>query len=180
MPGMMDRYARAMGSSNLRSQEITTNSDADVIGAAGMAGVRQPLAMALARLMSGDNRASIDVTAQLSTLAWGKAQAMRVKLKRAQADDMAAAVLGWMRGGVCKPCGGHGFELQSDAVLGESRAVLSDRHCKHCKGTGKVPFEREFHKDLVELARWLLVKVEEESSKAGPAVMAKLAQRMGL
>lgn len=168
MSKILDRYAGAVRSSNLRSSSDSTYSDSDVLGAVGLAGKQNPLAMALARLFCGDNHAARDLVQILSELAWGKALALRIDLKRTQADDMARAVLAWHRDGVCKVCGGHGFRL----IVGAP--ALSENACESCK-FGKIPFEPNFHAEQRVVAWWLVGQVEREQSIAGPAAMTKLA-----
>jgi hypothetical protein len=175
MAAITDRYASAVRSSDLSNKaepDATISTDSDVVGAFGLAGKRNPLAVALTRLFTGDNGASTEVVAILSSLAWGKADAMRVQLKRTQADDMARAVLAWHREGHCRACNGHGYELIPGAPS------LSGSHCSACDGTRKVPFAREFGANMRGLAFWLLGEVEREQSVAGPAAMAKLGPRL--
>ena len=182
-----DRYSTAVHSSNLKSKPETTFSDADVLGAAGLAGKAErtlpdgtvirgaPLGIALMRLLSGDNTASREIVAILADSAVGKAWRMDgMKLQRVQADDMARAVLAWYRDGTCKPCGGHGYLLMQGAPS------LSEHTCPACKGTRKVPFDSAFSLELVLLARWMLAEVEREIAFAGPAAMAALAPRLDL
>lgn len=161
-----------MRSGNLLSKPDTTYSDTDVLGAVGLAGKRHPLAMALARLFVGDNHAARELVEILSAMAWGKALALRVELKRTQADDMARAVLAWHRDGVCRECGGHGYQL----IVGAPS--IGDNACPACRGTRKVPFDSQFSIERLVVARWLLAAVEREQAIAGPAAMAKLADRM--
>ena len=92
MSKILDRYAGAVHSSNLSVKETTVYSDSDVLGAAGLAGKRHALAMALTRLMSGDKQATHDTVRVLAELAWGKAHSLDMKLKRTQATDLAKAV----------------------------------------------------------------------------------------
>ena len=167
-----DRYSSAIHSSNLKSKPDTHSSDSDVLGAAGLAGKRAPLAMALLRLLSGDNHASRDVVDIMAGMLDGKAYRMQVELTRVEAADMARAVLAWVRDGVCTPCGGLGFQRI------EGAPSLSEHVCQACRGTGKRPFEREFPMVRVLLAQWMLAEVERELATAGPAAMAALAPRL--
>lgn len=172
MSRILDRYASAVSSANLRSAAATTYSDSDVLGAAGLAAKRNPLAMALARLFCGDNRAARDLVAILAALAWDKAMALKIEIKRTQADDMARAVLAWHRDGVCRACGGHGYQL----IAGTP--TIGDNACPACRGTRKVPFEPQFALERRLVAMWLLAEIECEQARAGPAARAKLADRM--
>ena len=170
---ILDRYASAIRSSNLKSAPDTTHSDTDVLGAIGLAARRHPLAVALARLFLSDNRGADRVVEILADMAWGKAAAMNVKLRRVQAEGMAQAVLAWHRDGRCKACGGHGFALVHGAP------VVGTSACPTCRGAGRIPFDSAFRDaDLLRVARWLVAEVEREQNLAGPAAMAKLAERM--
>ena len=89
-------------------------------------------------------------------------------------DDMARAVLSWHRDGICRKCGGHGFQIIAGTpTIGESA-------CTACRGTRKIPFDRNFSLETLDLARWLLGEVEKEQAKAGPAAMAALAPKLDL
>ena len=171
---ILERYASAICSSNLLSEERTTYSDSDVIGAAGFAAHSHPLAMALQRLFAGDDRAAAAIVEILSQMAWAKAHALRVKLKRTEADDLAMAVLAWYREGVCKPCGGHGYAVIPGTL------TIGEHECGACRGAGRVDFDGQFSTARRELARWLLAEVDSEQSKAGPAAMAALAPRLDI
>jgi hypothetical protein len=173
-----DRYASAVRSSNLKSKPDTLSSDSDVLGAAGLAGKKAPLALALARLFSGDNHAVREIVELLEEKVVGKAFRVGVEITRLQAADMGRSVLAWHRDGTCKACGGHGFRLVGDARIGQGRASLSEHHCQACKGSRKVLFDRQFALERLDLARWLLAEVEREMAIAGPLAMAKLAPRL--
>lgn len=175
MSKVLDRYASAVHSSNLKSDPRTTYSDSDMCGAAGLAGKNKPLAMALARLFSGDNTAAHELVRIMAELVWNKKRHFGVEdFKRRTAEDMARAVLAWHRDGACRPCGGHGFEL-----IPGTRTV-GGTSCRACKGTAKVPFDKQFPLERLGMARWLLNEVERELADAGSAAMAKLAPRLEL
>lgn len=179
---ILDRYSGAVNSSNLAVDAKTTFSDSDVLGAMGIADRRltyderhpHSLAVKLARLFMGDNKAAREIVAVLAEMAFKKRSAMKVKLKRVQAKDMAKAALAWHRDGTCKPCGGHGKTL----IPGTK--TLSDHECQPCLGSGKMPFERQFKVEHRELARWLVVEMETEMGVAGPAAMMALAPKLEL
>lgn len=184
---IIERYASAVRSANLKSDPRTMMSDTDVLGAMGLADrdlrrgsdykgravTRAPLAVALQRLFLGDNTAAVQIVEIMSDEIWRQARKDRVKLDRVQAVDMAKACLAWHRHGRCRPCGGHGYEL----IPGTK--TLGTRECEACHGAGKVPFESQFQKPLRELARWTLAEMERHQSQAGPAAMEKLRERMG-
>jgi len=181
-----DRYSSAVHSSNLKSKPETTFSDADVLGAAALAGKAErtlpdgtvvrgaPLGIALMRLLSGDNSASREIVSILASSAKGKAKRDGMSLKWVQCEDIGRSVLAWFRDGVCRPCGGHGYLLMQGAPS------LSEHACPACRGTRKVPFDTHFSLETVLLARWLLAEVEREIAFAGPAAMAALAPRLEL
>lgn len=174
-----DRYCTAVRSSNLKSKPDTTFSDSDVLGAGGLAAKRAPLAMALLRLFSGDNHAAREIVQQLGAMADGKAYRLGVTMTRLECEDMGRSVLAWCRDGRCKVCGGHGFRLAGEAKIGEGRGVLSEHSCPACD-RGRVPFDRQFKEERVELARWLRGQIEQEASKAGAMAMQSLAPRLDL
>lgn len=171
MSKIQDRYASAVHSHDLKSRAETTYSDTDVLGAAGLAAKRSPLAIALMRLFAGDDRDVFTVVRIMTDKVVGKTQGY---MPRADAESMARAVLAWFRDGTCRACGGHGFQ-----VIPQTR-TLSDIECLACRGRGKIPFEREFSVVHRDLARWLLAEVEREQAIAGQEAMKKLAPRMDL
>lgn len=187
MSKVQGRYFSAVNSGNLRSNPNTYMSDSDMLGAAGFAARGRtvvagghihkrpphPLAVGLARLFAGDDREARQIVAILSSMAWGKAKAEGVKLKRVQADDMASHVLAWFRHGTCKACGGHGYKVVG-GLLGHSRAVISDAPCDDCEGAGKVSFLMPFTPAQMSIARWLREEVEIEQSVAGAEIMKAL------
>ncbi len=169
-----DRYSRAVRSKNLRS-EAEKVGDADTLGAAGLAGKHHPLAMALLRLFVGDNSSARDIVNILAGMAVSKAWHWdKVTLDANEAVDIARKVLAWHRDGVCKACGGHGH------MVIPGTTTIGEQACGSCRGTGRVPFDREFSMERIPLARWLLSEVERETAKAGPAAMASLAPRLEL
>lgn len=178
MSYILTRYARAISSGNLKSDARTTSSDADVLGAAGLAAKKNPLAVALERLFLGDGRAAVDVVALLADDVWRYARTDRKKLRRAESEVLAQAVLAWCRSGTCKPCGGHGYMILG--TLGTGRAVVSDHECQACRGTKKVLFEPQFTARELPWAYWVRDRIEAQLSLAGPAIMRKLAKEMEL
>ena len=77
---IQDRYASAIRSSNLQTDERTTYSDTDVLGAFGLAGKEHPLSVALQRLFLGDNGAAEAVVGILAELVRQKANGMRLRM----------------------------------------------------------------------------------------------------
>ncbi len=174
MSVIIERYASAVRSTNLRSDVRSVASDTDVLGSMGLAARDFPLAVALQRLFCGDNKAAAAIAETLADDAWREARAMRVKLNRVEAYDMAQACLAWHRDGVCKPCGGHG------KLLIPGTKTLGNRDCKDCRGVGKMPFERQFPGHQRELAGWLVAHMEQHQSKAGPEAMKRLSAHLSL
>ena len=160
-----DRYASAINSSNLLSIAGTTFSDTDVLGAAALASRKRPLAIALARLLYGDNKAARDVVSTLEDLVWRQARARGIKSHQVGARALAQAALGWYRHGACKACHGHG------RMLIPGTTVIGERECSNCNGAGRVPFERQFPPEQRELARWAAARIEREQSLAWPLAM---------
>lgn len=175
---ILERYASAIHSSNLKSEPRTNASDSDVLGAGGLAAKDQPLAVALERLFRGDSHAAADIVALLASEVWEQSAADRRKLRRVEAEALAQAVLAWFRSGTCKPCGGHGYAIIG--TLGTGRAVKSDQECPACRGTKKVLFEPQFTARTLPYAYWLRDRIEAQSCIAGPAMMRKLGKEMGL
>jgi hypothetical protein len=181
-----NRYASAIHSSNLAVDSSTYMSDPDVLGAMGLADKALttgrsgdgtpvkpvPLAVPLERLFAGDNNAVYDIVRMLADMAWRRARADDVKMNHAQAKDLAQACLAWHRDGACKPCGGRRW------LLIEGTTSLSQNECPDCRGTGKMPFERQFRPEHRELARWLTAEMGRAAGHAGPQAMKALAPRL--
>ncbi|EHR71375.1 hypothetical protein BurJ1DRAFT_2546 [Burkholderiales bacterium JOSHI_001] len=161
------RYTKAIGSHDLRAAP-TGLADVDYLGAAGLAAKSNELAMLLARARAGDNHASQHLVPVLAGLLWGKAQALRVKLKRPEADELARAVLAWHRDPGCKTCSSLGFRKMVGAP------ALSGDPCPTCRGTGRMPFDSLVAKPHLEVARWLQAKVERDEGRAGALMVRAL------
>ena len=169
-----DRYASAINSRTLTVDPKTTMSDTDVLGAYGLAAKRAPLAVALSRLLAGDNHAQAEVVQHLADDAWRHARYLRVKCSPVEAADLARACLAWYRHGACKPCGGHGkLKIPGTVTLG-----VED--CPACRGFGRMPLEAQVIEHHRELARRLVAMMERGLATAGPAAMERLAPRMEL
>lgn len=172
-----DSYAVAVATRHLAAGPADRTTNADVLGAAGLAGRRSPLAMSLLRLFVGDVKEAPRTVDILARMVQGKAaQPGGVALTHTDAADIARAVLAWHRFGQCPACTGHGFEL---AGVQGGRRAFSGRPCMPCGGTGKIPFESQFPRPWVPLARWLQAEVEREQTIAGHEAMKKLGPRMG-
>lgn len=170
---IIDRYATAIRSSNLGSKPDTDRSDSDIIGAAGLAAKRSPLAIALMRLFCGDNHASSTIVGILADKAVGKAYRMGNECSRSEARDISAAVLAWHRDGTCKVCGGHGVKL-----IPGTKTLGGDR-CTSCRD-GKILFDSKFSMLRLDLARWLAAELDREQAIAGADAMRALAPKLDL
>lgn len=171
---IQDRYASSIRSSDLSSEVRSTYSDSDVLGAFGLAAKAYPLAVALQRLFLGDNKAAHDCTMELAGLAGSRARHLRVDLKPRQAVDMAKACLAWHRHSACRACGGHGYKV----IPGTK--TIGDEECKSCLGTGKRPFEKEFHASFREVAAYLVAEMERAQARAGGAALKCIAPSLTL
>lgn len=184
-----ERYASAIRSSNLKVDMHTADgADPLVLGAMGIADREltegktsqgdpvkpSPLAVPLERLFLGDNAAAAAVVEILGRMAWERAKAQRIRLKRVEASDMARACLAWHRDGKCKACGGHGF------LLIKGTPTIGNKQCKVCKGKGSIPFEKHFPDERLLVARWLVDEMQRAQGRAGPRAMAKLADALTL
>lgn len=167
---IIERYASAVRSSDLRSRENTTFSDPDVIGAFGLAAKREPLGVSLARLLLGDNKAADDVVRQLAEMTRSKFH----HLKQVQAEDIARAVLAWNRHGVCPECDGHGY------MVIPGSPTVGDVECKSCLGTKKVLLHKQFCTEHQDAALWMQGQIEDVQSTAGQAAMRAIAPSLDL
>ena len=169
-----ERYAGAISSKDLKSDERTTFSDSDVLAAMGLAGKSAPLGVALARLLAGDGRAAADVVTVLGVGLVGHAfrNRPRREISPEVARQIATFVLDWFRDSACRVCGGVGFKRI------EGTPSLSDNPCPVCRGSGKRNFDGMFDAHDRELARWAAAEIEREQAIAGPIAMRLIAQRM--
>jgi hypothetical protein len=166
-----ERYSSAVNSGDLSVNPDTRWSDTDVLAATGLAGRYEPLGVALTRLFA-DGKPEQTV-AILTEMAFKRARTLRVKVSLAQAGDLSKAVLGWYRHGICQPCGGTGY------LVIPGTPIQGDQ-CPHCHGTGRLDFDRQFHHETRELARWLSGEIDRAQVAAGRAAMAMLAPRLEL
>jgi hypothetical protein len=170
MNQVLNRYSSAVNSSNLKSTVETTWSDTDVLGAFGLAARREPMGVALARLLSGGGAS--DVIEVMTQEAFHKARTFGAKVSQVQARDIATAVLSWYRFGTCKPCGGTGYARTKEEMI-------KGAECKHCgEILGKMSFDTQFRQEWKELARWLKDEVDKCQSEAGQAAMRKIAPKL--
>lgn len=169
---VIERYAAAVRSTNLSIKERTTRSDSDVLGAMGLAAREFPLAVALQRLFLGDSTAARELVEILADDAWRQARALKVKLNRVQAYDLAKGCVAWHRNPTCDACGGHGATvIPGSTTLGVK--------CKPCKGTGRTSLSKIF-KEHAEVADWLVAHMEKHQAMAGPEAMKQIAGYLDL
>lgn len=190
-----DRYASAVHAGSLKPAGIKGRDEdrpqnPDVLGAFGLAAKTladghdrrgktvppAPLAVPLARLLSGDSRAVYEIVRLLTELAFRQSYEMDVRVSLGECKRMAQATLAWFRHGTCTECGGHGYELIPGAPM------LSERECKACAGRdrGKVPFAPQFDKRHRALAEWMREQVELSVGRAGPQALRHLSSRAAL
>lgn len=169
-----ERYAGAISSKDLKSDERTTFSDSDVLAAMGLAGKSAPLGVALARLLAGDGRAAEDVVTVLGASMVQRAflNKPRREISTEVARQIVTAVLDWFRDSACRVCGGVGFQRI------EGAPSLSDNPCPVCRGSGKRNFDGMFDVPDRAWARWAAAEIEREQAIAGPIAMRLIAQRM--
>jgi len=167
----VDRYVAAVRSSNLRSGESHVQSSLDVLGAAGKASKRHPLALAILRVRIDDKHAITQVVDMLTCKAKGKAYRMSTAIDERSASLLALLVLDWYRDQNCRGCSGRRF-LETAGT-----PTLSSRECPKCGGTGKRSFESRIPGGQVELARWLVAELEREEEIAGAAAVKALEPR---
>lgn len=168
-----DRYASAVRSSNLRSEAKTLNSSIDIIGAAGMAGKRHRLAMALFRLLTSDNREISTVVDLVAQKIITKAYRTGSEIRPLAAHLMASILVSHARDPRCKTCGGHGFMR----YIGTPHLDKGMR-CMTCNGQGKWILEDSFSPERLQLALWCAAELERELERAAPAAMAALSLNM--
>ena len=163
---IQERYSVARNTSNMKSSERTTFSASDVIAAAGLTGQQHETAMLLWEVtFRGKTSAKLALVDRLERdLTMHMLKTGRVGEPR----KVSMAVLAWWLHGTCQPCGGRGYETN----LGTP--TLSDKVCRHCGGSGKVPIPQD------AAFTWLVDRLQRFTAHAGGQVMHKLADDMEL
>lgn len=170
---LKERYASAVNSSNLSVKSETTYSDTDCLAAMGIAARHHPLGAALQRLfVDGKARECVDLMAKMAR---DHSFKIKAKLSPFQSQRLAEKVLAWYRHGVCTECGGTGKE-----IIIEPKPHLSEDNCRHCRGTGRRPFEPNFTLDVLDIAIWLKNEVSKHQALAGKAAMEAIAPSLDL
>lgn len=193
-----DRYASAVNATSLRPTGIRGRDEdrpqtVEVLASYGLAdrtltdGVdRQgkrtppaPLAVPLARLLSGDSRAVHEIVRILAGMGFDHSYSLGEKVAIGECRRLAKATIAWFRHGRCTQCGGHGYERIPGVP------ALSGRACKHCQG-GKIPFAESIRQDkafgarLVPVAEWMRDTVEQSVGRAGPQALRHLSVKASL
>jgi len=107
----------------------------DFIVAAGMAGVRDPLATTWLRWLYGED-AHEWRSAYEGVYAWASREAAKRQWDGAHLRRVILTVMWWYKHGICPEC--HGTKME--AVPGTP--VLSDEPCKTCHGEGRLSLDR--------------------------------------
>ena len=162
---LIERYASAIRSSNLRSIERTTQSDSDVIGAVGLASKTDYLGALLLRFEMGDNKAARECASVLAH----RAHIKFPKLHPRTAFDLASALIAFSRSDVCTSCNGLGREV----IPGTP--TLGTKECSACRGTGKKRIDKQFPKEHMPALDWMHAWV----SRAKHEVARMAAERIG-
>ena len=163
---IQERYSVARNTSNLKSEDRTTFSPSDVIAAAGMTAQQNETAMLLWEVtFRGKTSAKLALVDRLERdLTMHMLKTGRVGKPRL----VVLEVIAWWLHGTCQSCGGKGYET----ILGTP--ALSDRLCKHCGGTGKVPLPSG------EAYTWLIDRLQRFTALAGGHLMRKRAPDLDL
>lgn len=162
---IIERYASAIRSSNLRSIERTTQSDSDVIGAVGLASKTDYLGALLLRFELGDNKAARECAGVLAH----RAHVQFPKLHPRTAVDIASALIAFSRDDVCESCNGLGREV----IPGTP--TLGTKECPTCRGTGKKRIDKQFPKEHMQVVDCMYAWV----SRAKHEVARMAAEKIG-
>lgn len=155
-----ERYATATTTSHLIVD--SDNHSCDVLVAAGMAGQKNELALAMWSLAHMPSRSRMmELREQIRRRVKGYMDRRGMKGKH---DRIADAVLAWWMKPACPDCDGLGYEKYPNAP------ALSDVPCSSCGGTGK----RQLKSDCPEAARWMAAELESLAAKATDSIKAKL------
>ena len=151
--GVIERMAEAQVSDDL-SDNTMRLSDVDYIRASGWAAQINPEGLMLYRLKYANDHREYKQTLQLvKALAVSKAFRMRLTINAQELTELAESTLRHWIVPVCPACLGRGYEKFADSP------TLSDRECKHCRGTGHLPLDKAV-KSHLNLAEWLQFKMD--------------------
>ena len=158
-PTRRERYGRAAVAGQLRIVENRT-TDLDTIAAAGMAGVREPLGLAMWRAKYANDKRGYNLAkAALRAKAVNTGKRRRWPESEQTLRGIADRALWWAIFGICPPCTGRGhLSFGTVDPSGGGRQVLADEQCPQCHGTGRTPIDRiallgelERTRDIVQL-----------------------------
>ncbi len=137
-----ERYGRAAVAGQLRIVENRT-TDLDTIAAAGMAGVREPLGLAMWRAKyANDRHAYRHAQSLLIAKAANSARKRRWAESPKVLKILICRVFEWSVFGVCPTCQGRGHLTYGEVdQWGDGRQVLADDLCPVCHGDGATPIE---------------------------------------
>lgn len=171
-PSLGERYETAADTSDL-TLHFDRRSDADILLAAGYAAagnVRGTQALMLYRMRATGDRSGVRELARVSSgwlMGWRPPVGVK-PLRRAQCQEIAAAVIHWWFEDSCSHCHGRRYEL----VPGTN--VVSDNLCHVCNGAGKEPVDHRLRREHQEAGRWLANQFEDLMSY----ILADMAKRL--
>lgn len=167
-PSISERYSTARQTSDLTVSPLTSMAPADVLGAVGMAAKDKEIEVAIL-LMEVTYQGRSQSRNKLADILGNQLNARMAKDRRLKGNAwvIAKEVLAWHLDGVCKPCGGLGYEK----IPGTP--TLSDRLCPVCEGNKRVALP---HDSLAHT--WLANHVERLTAIAGGEVMKRLASQI--
>jgi hypothetical protein len=132
IPTVAERVGNALASGDLRQKPGPC--PLDKVGALGMVGISERLADAVFRLKYSNQHKSYEEALQgVYGLTRSLDVRQRWRLRRWRLHSMARTVLDYWLADICRTCNGVKFQV----VTGSPH--LSDRACRTCHGTGKMP-----------------------------------------
>lgn len=146
--GALERIAEAQVSSNLADDSMRL-SDVDYLRACGWAAQSNPEGLMLYRLKYANDHTEYKATAQrVYSLAVSKAFRMRLTINHEGLRELAENTLRHWVEPICPACLGRGYYKFPNSP------TLTDKKCKHCKGSGHIPLDRAIKQHLA-LAEWV-------------------------
>lgn len=155
-----ERYATASTTSHLIVD--SEHKECDVLVAAGMAGQKHRLALALWSF------AHMPTITRLHTLRTEVERMVNRRLdttgSKGDARSITKAVLSWWANPACPHCSGRGYEKYHNAP------ALSDVLCGHCDGSGK----RKVQCENQQVADWAVAELERLAAQAATHIKHRL------
>lgn len=159
---LAERYMTARTTSSMKVQERTTMSASDILAAAGMAGQKHELALALWNLQhQPTNRKFLSAS---RVLAGKLAFHLSAKRMKGKPSEIARQVLAWWLNSACPVCTGTG----SERIPGTPH--LSGVACQSCNGTGRTPLKTGNN----EAATWLYAEISAIAASAESAIRRRV------